>query len=217
VKRQSVETRPALIVLADSLFKEAYPGALHVLTAELACDHPVIWVEAPLTQALKAPGFGGRLRRSLRLDLPLIRYVDRQRELDILTPPLVPPGNWAGDVLLAQTVRWILKARKLEPRVLWIAQRGPGASALVNRIKPSVIVDFHDDPTPASVWQPEADLVYWPEGAPLPTGETEPQPRLMRMTPGVKGALKLVPTVRTWLEGPLMMTAERPEETRSIS
>lgn len=213
--KKPVTLTPALIVLADALWKEAYPGPLHVLTAEIARDYPVIWVEAPLREALKAPGFGPRLRRSLRLDLPLVRYVDAQRELDILTPPLVPPGNWAGDVLLAQTVRWILKARKLQPRVLWSARTGPGARALVERLKPSVIVDFHADPGPETHWQPEADLVFWPEGVPAPSDETNPQLRLMPMAPGVKGALKLAPMVRGWLDGPLPAPVEAP--VRSIS
>lgn len=213
----SESRRAALIVVADSLWKEAYPGPLHVLTAEIAREYPVIWVEAPLPGVLKAPGFGARLRRSLRLDLPGVRYVDNQRELDILTPPLVPCGNWAGDVLLAQTVRWILKARKLEPRVLWLARRGPAAPALVKRLKPSVIVDFHDDPAPETPWAPEADLVFWPEGAPLPPGETEPQPRLMRQAPGVRGALQLAPMVRGWLDGPMPLPLDVPERLRSIS
>lgn len=209
--------RPALIVVADSLWKEAYPGPLHVLVAEIARDHPVIWVEAPLWRAIKAPGLGPRLRRALRLDLPLVRYVDGQRELDILTPPLAPVGNALGDALLAQTVRWILKGRKLEPRVLWNARRDPAASGLVKRLAPGVIVDFHLDPEPETPWLPEADLVFWPEGLPAPAGGTEVTERLMRTAPGIRGALKLAPMVRGWLTGQRLTSAPSPEVRNRLS
>lgn len=199
----------ALIVLADALWKEAYPGPLHVLTGEVARTHRTIWVEAPVWQCLKAPGLGWRLRRACRLDLPLDRYVDDHREIDVLTPPVLPPGNVLGDALLAQTVRWILKGRKLEPRVLWLARRGPAATALVKRLKADVVVDHHPDPQPGDTWHPQADMILWPAGEPLPEGERPDDPRLMRLTEdGVRGALKLAPMVLDWLEGPTIVKSE---------
>lgn len=201
---------PALVVLADALWKEAYPGPLHVLAGEIAREHQAIWVEAPIWECLKAPGLGSRLRRACRLDLPLDRYLDAHRELDILTPPIVPPGSWAGDVLLAQTVRWILKGRKLEPRVLWLARRGPAADALVTRLKADFVVDHHPDPAPGDAWHPQADMVVWPAEAPLPEGASPDDPRLHRLSEaGVRGALKLAPIVSDWLNGPSIVAAER--------
>ena len=200
---------PALIVLADALFKESYPGPLHVLTGEIARRHRAIWVEAPVWECLKAPGLGFRLRRACRLDLPLERYMDDQRELDVLTPPILPPGNAVGDALLAQTVRWILKGRKLEPRVLWLARRGPAATALADRLKADMIVDDHPDPAPGDTWHPKADLIIWPAEAPLPEGEHEGDPRLLRLSEtGVRGALKLAPIVLDWLDGPTIVKTE---------
>lgn len=200
---------PALIVLADALFKEAYPGPLHVLTGEIARRHRAIWVEAPVWECLKAPGLGFRLRRACRLDLPLERYMDDQRELDVLTPPILPPGNALGDALLAQTVRWILKGRKLEPRVLWLARRGAAADALARKLDADFVVDHHPDPAPGDTWHPKADLIVWPAEAPLPEGEHEDDPRLLRMAEvGVRGALKLAPIVLDWLDGPTIVRTE---------
>lgn len=192
---------PAFVVLADALWKEAYPGALHVIAGEVARDHRVIWVEAPLWQCLKAPGLGGRFRRACRLDLPLDRYVDAQRELDVLTPPIIPAGNVVGDALLAQTVRWILRGRRLQPRVLWLARRGPAAAALAGRMKADVVVDHHPDPQPGDRWHPGADLVLWPSDAPLPDGARGDDPRLMRVDAGVRGAMRLMPVVSGWMDG----------------
>lgn len=192
---------PGMIVLADELWREVAPGALHVLTGEVASRHPLIWVEGPLSRTWRAPGLGGRLRRSLRLDLPATRYVDSRRELDVATPPIVPPGNPMGDALLAQTVTWLLRARRTQPRVLWLARRGAAASALAKRLRPDVTIDWHDDPQPGDRWCPEADLVLWPAWAPVPEGESEADPRLMRLTDmGVRGMLAFLPTVEGWLE-----------------
>jgi hypothetical protein len=191
---------PGMIVLADELWREVAPGALHVLTGEVASGHPLIWVEGPLSRTWRAPGRGGRIRRSLRLDLPATRYVDGRRELDVATPPIVPAGNPVGDALLAQTVTWLLRARRTSPRVLWLARRGPAGSALAKRLRPDVTIDWHDDPQPNDRWCPEADLVLWPAWAPLPEGESEADPRLMRLTDmGVRGLLAFLPTVEGWL------------------
>lgn len=200
---------PAFVVLADDLWKEAYPGAIHVLAADVARDHPVIWVEAPVWRCLKAPGLGFRLRRAFRLDLPIERYVDDQRELDVLTPPALPPGNALGDALLAQTVRWVLKGRKLECRVLWLARRGPAAAAIAGRIAADVVVDHHPDPQPGDTWHPKADMVIWPSDAPLPEGEREDDPRLMRLAPGVRAAMALMPILDDWLSGPTITRVEQ--------
>lgn len=200
---------PGFIVLANELWREASPGALHVLTAEIAVRHPVVWMEAPLRQCLKAPGLGGRIRRSLRLDLPATRYVDARRELDVATPPLFPPGNVVGDALLGQTVTWLLKARHASARVLWLARRGAAADALVRRLDPAVTVDYHDDPQPGEAWHPRADLVLWPAWAPVPEGESEADPRLMRMSDmGVRGALALLPMVQGWLAPTMRVRVE---------
>jgi hypothetical protein len=210
-------TAPALIVLADALWREAAPGALHVLTAEVAERHPVVWIESPVRDCLKAPGLYGRVRRSLRLDLPAVRYVDARRELDVATPPLFPPGNPVGDALLAQTATWLMRARHASPRVLWLARRGPAADALVRRLKPAVTIDWHDDPAPGDAWHPAADLVLWPAWAPVPKGESEADPRLMRLGDmGVKATRALGPMVEGWLAPTLrLVVGERQKEILS--
>ena len=199
-QRRREPPTPAVIVLADALWRETAPGALHVLAGEAAAHHPLVWVEPPVTEKLKAPGLRGRLRRSLRLDLPAVRYVDARRELDVATPPLVPAGNAVGDALLAQTVTWLLRARHASARVLWLARRGPEASALARRLKPAVTVDWHDDPQPGDTWCPEADLVIWPAWAPMPAGASDRDERLVRWPDmGVRAALAFQPTLEAWL------------------
>lgn len=207
----------ALIVLADALWQEGYPGPTHVIAGEVAREHATLWLEAPIQRCFKAPGFGARLRRSLRLDLPRVHYVDGSRELDVLTPPAWPPGNAVGDALLNQTVRWILKGRKLEPRVLLLARRGPAAAALARGLKAAVVVDFHLDPQAGDRWLPEADLVLWPHGEPVPAGERQGDARLLRYTPGVRGVLKLMPMIEGWMTGAVALPgvkgpADRPGE-----
>lgn len=200
-RRELPPPTPGLIVLADSLWRESAPGALHVLTADLAERHPAIWVESPVTQCLKAPGLHPRLRRSLRLDLPAVRYVDGRRELDVATPPLIPAGNPLGDAMLAQTVDWLLRARRSSARVLLLARRGPAASALIQRLQPAVSVDWHDDPAPGDRWNPHADLILWPAWAPTPDGEDAHDPRVLRLNEvGVRGIRRLVPMIEGWLK-----------------
>lgn len=198
---------PAMVVLSDELWREVAPSALHVLAGEVAARHPLIWVEAPITRTWRQAGLHGRLRRSLRLDLPATRYVDGRRELDVATPPLVPSGNWLGDALLSQTVTWLLRARKARPRVLWLARRGAAGVALARRLRPDVTVDWHEDPTPADRWCAEADLILWPAWAPIPAGESGTDPRLMRLDDmGVRGVLGFLPTLESWLDETLRLT-----------
>jgi hypothetical protein len=208
----------ALVVLAPTLWHEVRPGPLHVLAGEAARAHPVCWVEAPWRQALRAPGLHARLRRAIRADLPLIRYVDARRELDVLTPPVLPPGSWAGDALLAQTVRWALRLRGARCRVLWLSRHDAAAAALLTRLEAGVRVAHYPKADPHARFHPAVDLVLWPAGAPVPAGEREDDPRLLRVPePGVRGAMRLWPMLEGWLEGrPFLGVAETARQARLV-
>jgi hypothetical protein len=76
-------------------------------------------------------------------------------------------------------------------------------------------VDYHDDPQPGDRFSLHADLVLWPAWAPLPEGESEADPRLMRLADmGVRGALGLLPMIEGWLAPTMWVTGEARDEIR---